>query len=256
MANPWDVGSAVILERLGFPALATTSSGMAFSLGKPDGAVPDDQVFQHCESIASAVTVPVSGDLERGCGDSPDEVAGTIGRAAAAGLAGCSIEDHTGRPADPIYPEALAIERVSAAVETARALGSDFVLTARCESLLWTDRGLDHTISMLHAYEAVGADVVFAPGLGTLQEIGQVCDALDAPVSVGLEMADKPAVDALAEVGVARISVGAVFVRLAYGAMIESAVELLDRGTMNAAAEAFDYERLEGFFTDPGGPGR
>ena len=250
MPNPWDVGSAVILERLGFSALATTSSGMAFSLGVPDGSVSADAVLEHCHAIVSATSIPVSGDLEQGFGDSPEEVADTIARAAATGLAGCSIEDHTGRPEDPIYSPSLATERVVAAVEASSALDQDLVVTARCEHLLWTDRGLDATIARLQAYEQAGADVVFAPGLGSVSEITAVCAAVDVPVSVGLEMATAPAVEQLAEAGVSRISIGAVFVRHAYGAMIEAARGLIDRGALPDTPGPIDYDELEDFFRE------
>ena len=248
MANPWDVGSAVVLEALGFEALATTSSGMAFGLGLPDGGVTEHQALTHCAAIAAATSVPVSGDLEGGYGTSPEQVASVVHQAASAGLAGCSIEDHTGDPLDPMHPRTLAVERVAAAVESARGVDGDFVLTARCERLLWVDRDLDAVIATLQAYASVGADVVFAPGLETIGEIAAVCEAIDVPVSVGLEMPDKPSIAELADVGVSRVSVGAVLVRRAYGSMMRSAQELLRQGTLHSAADAIDYDRLESIF--------
>lgn len=247
--NPWDLGSAVIFERLGFEALATTSAGMAFGLGKSDGQVSPEETLEHCSSLAAATTVPISGDLERGFGDSPEEVADAVRRAALTGLAGCSIEDYTGRSDEPMYPRNLAVERIAAAIEAARGLDHDFVVTARCDSLLWTEQSLDEVISLLRAYESVGADVLFAPGLESLRDIGAVCEAVEAPVSVGLEMSIKPSIDELSEVGVSRVSVGSLLAQVAYGAAIEPARELLEAGTLHSAASAIDYYALEGLFT-------
>ena len=174
--NPWDVGSARILASMGFPALATTSAGMAFSMGRIEGTVPSADVLDHCRAIVGATPLPVSADLERGFGDSPDSVAETIRAGATTGLAGASIEDHTGDRSAPIYDDTLAVERIVAAVEAARALSDDFVLTARCESLLWGETRLGPVIARLQAFEAAGADVLYAPGLPDL----------DAPPSVYL----------------------------------------------------------------------
>src|SRR5262249_51688746 len=155
----WDTGTARILAALGFEALATTSAGMAFSLGLPDGAVPREAVLDHCRVLVAATDLPVSADLEKGFGDSPESVAETIVAAAAIGLAGCSIEDHTGDRANPIFPFDLAVERIAAAVAACRSLPHDFVLTARCENLLWGREDLEDTMRRLQAYAAAGADV-------------------------------------------------------------------------------------------------
>ena len=169
--NPWDVGTASILAALGFRALATTSAGMAFSLGVPDGYVSREAVLAHCRTIVSATDLPVSADLEKGFGDSPESVAETIRDAAETGLAGCSIEDYTGDDANPIFAFDLAVERISAAVEASRALPHDFVLTARGENLIRGRNDLDDTIKRLQAFEAAGADVLYAPGLRDLESI-------------------------------------------------------------------------------------
>ncbi len=247
--NPWDVGSASILTVMGFKALATTSSGMAFVLGLPDGAVPPELVLKHCGEIVAATSLSVSADLERGFGDSPESVAETIAAAVAVGLAGCSIEDYTGNRDAPIYDKTLAIERIQAASEHCRRLSDDFVLTARCENLLWGRSDLDEVIAMLQAYAAAGADVLYAPGLHSLDTIREVCAAVNKPVNVVIEMPGKPfSVADLERVGVKRISVGAVLARLAYGSLVNSAREMLGTGTFQFAEKAINYNELEDLF--------
>src|SRR5438477_2768076 len=182
--NPWDVGSARILASLGFEALATTSSGFANALGRVDGQVTRDEVLQHCRELTVATELPVSADLERGFGDEPEVVAETIRLAGASGLAGGSIEDYSGDPARPIYELTLAVERVQAAAEAARRLDAGFVLTARAENLLRGVRDLDDTIRRLQAYERAGADVLFAPGLSTLDDVRLVTSSVGRPVNV------------------------------------------------------------------------
>src|SRR5690242_11573425 len=163
--NPWDVGSARILVALGFEALATTSSGYAFSVGRRDHGITRDEMIAHAAAIVAAADVPVSADLENGFGDDPDAVVTTIKMAADAGLAGCSIEDSTNRPADPIYEFDLAVDRIRAAAETVRSLSVPFTLTARSENYLHGRRDLDDTIRRLNAFQDAGADVLYAPGL-------------------------------------------------------------------------------------------
>jgi 2-methylisocitrate lyase-like PEP mutase family enzyme len=182
--NPWDIGTARILASLGFQALATTSAGMAFALGLPDGGVSKERVLKHCREIVEATDLPVSADLEKGFGDSPESVAETVRAAAAVGLAGCSIEDHTNRRDDPIFPFDLAVERIAAAVEACRGLPHDFVLTARAENFLWGRPDLDDTLRRLKAFEEAGADVLYAPGLYDLDTIRTVCRAVKKPVNV------------------------------------------------------------------------
>ena len=248
--NPWDVGSARILESLGFEALATTSAGFAFSLGLTDGGVTAQQAMNHCTAIVAASDLPVSADLEKGFGDSPDAVAETIRSAANTGLVGCSIEDFSGDRANPIYDFNLAVDRIAAAVEAARSLSHDFVLTARSENYLHGRPDLDDTIKRLQAFEAAGADVLYAPGLQNLEDIRTVCSALTQPVNVvvGAPKAGY-GVAALADAGVTRISVGATFARIAYGEVIRAAKEILGQGTLDFTDRAMGFAELSGYFT-------
>ena len=247
--NPWDAGSARLLSRMGFKALATTSSGMAFSLGLVDGAVSPELVLKHCRELVAATTLPVSADLGKGFGHSPQSVAETIQAAAESGLAGCSIEDHTGNPDQPIYDLGLAIERIHAASEACAVLSDDFILTARCENLLWGRPDLGDVIARLQAYESAGADVLFAPGLHTLEAVREVCSATTSPVNVVAEMPGKPfTVAELADAGVKRISVGALLARLAYGSLITAGREMLDKESFDFADSAIDYDTLESLF--------
>lgn len=247
--NPWDVGTARILASLGFKALATTSAGLAFSLGVPEGTVARDQVLEHCRAIASATDLPVSADLEKGFGDSPESAAHTIRAAAETGLAGCSIEDHTNRRDDPIFEFALAVERIAAAAEAARALPHDFVLTARCENFLWNRPDLDDTIRRLQAFEKAGADVLYAPGLHDLDTIRLVCASVGRPVNVVMGMPGATfGVAELAGVGVKRISVGSALCRLAFGAFVRAAREMMTAGTFAFSSEAIGFSELESYF--------
>ena len=248
--NPWDVGSARILESLGFEALATTSAGLAFSLGLTDGGVTAQQAMNHCTAIVAASDLPVSADLEKGFGDSPETVAETIRIAAETGLAGCSIEDFSGDRAEPIYDFNLALDRIVAAVEAARSLSHDFVLTARSENYLHGRPDLDDTIKRLQAFEAAGADVLYAPGLIDLDDIRAVCAALTRPVNVvvGAPKAGYGVAE-LSDAGVKRISVGATFARLAYGEVIRAATEILGPGTLGFTDRAMGFAELSGYFS-------
>jgi 2-methylisocitrate lyase-like PEP mutase family enzyme len=241
MPNPWDLGSAKLLAHLGFAALATTSSGFAGTLGRPDGSVTRAEAIGHAAAIVSAVDVPVSADLENGFADEPAAVADTVTAAVAAGLAGCSIEDFTGRPDAPIYDLALARDRVAAAVDAARGAGGSgadagaggaagLVLTARAENYLHGRPDLADTITRLQAYQEAGADVLYAPGLKALDDIRRVVASVDRPVNV-LAWPGGPTVAELASAGVARISVGGAFSLVAAGAVTGAARELLDQGT-------------------------
>ena len=205
-------------------------------------------MLEHCADIVAATDLPVSADLEKGFGDSPEAVAGTIRSAAKAGLAGCSIEDFSG---DMIYPFDLAVERIAAAAEAARALPHDFVLTARSENYLRGNPDLDDTIARLQAFEAVGADVLYAPGLPSLDDIRSVCAAVSRPVNVvvgaprlGYGVAE------LADAGVKRISVGATFARLIYGKLIQAAKEIAESGTFNFTDDAMGIAELSGYFKE------
>ncbi|MFN8590124.1 MAG: isocitrate lyase/phosphoenolpyruvate mutase family protein [Thermomicrobiales bacterium] len=244
--NPWDVGSARILAALGFPALATTSAGMAFSLGFADGQVTREVALAHCEIIVRATDLPVSADLEKGFGDSPEAVAETVRAAALVGLAGCSIEDHTGDPANPIYPFEQAVARIAAAVAARDQLRHDFVLTARCENLLWGRDDLDDTIRRLRAFSAAGADVLYAPGLRDLEAVRRVCDSVDKPVNViaGLPGTDFSLPD-LAAAGAKRISIGSGLARAAYAACIAGGREMIDGGAFTFARSAAPSSEIE-----------
>jgi 2-methylisocitrate lyase-like PEP mutase family enzyme len=235
MPNPWDAGSAKVLESLGFKALATTSSGYAATLGRPDGAVRRDEALAHATAIAGAVGVPVSADLENGFADDPDDVYATVRAAATSGLAGCSIEDWSGTH---LYDRALAAERITAAAEAA-AIEPGLVLTARAENLIRGSTDLDDVIARLHAYREAGAQVLYAPGLRRIEDVRRVTGALGAPVNV-LALPGLPSVAELADAGVARISVGGAFSHVAFGALTRAARELLDAGTygfMDVAAD-------------------
>ena len=249
MPNPWDVGTARILTGLGFEALATTSAGMAFSLGRRDGAVSRAEAMAHAQSIVEATHLPVSADLENGFGDAPKFVAETIRMAAATGLAGGSIEDSTGDAARPIYDKSLAVERIQAAVEAARWLPIPFVLTARAENYLHGRADLDDTIDRLRAYDAAGADVLYAPGLRDLDDIRRVCQALSKPVNVLTGLAgSKLTVADLGTAGVRRISVGALLTRVALGAFLKAAKELREQGTFSFADSAAAMKDLNPYF--------
>ena len=230
LPNPWDLGSARILASLGYQALATTSSGFAMTLGRPDGSVSRDEALEHARGIAASTDLPVSADLEGGFASEQAGVARTVELAIAAGLAGCSVEDHTGSAADPIYEIGLATARVAAAAEAAHRGEVRLVLTARSENYLHGRPDLADTIARLQAFQEAGADVLYAPGLTELADIRQVVASVDRPVNV-LALAACPPVAELAAAGVSRISVGGAFSRVAYGALADAATELRDRGT-------------------------
>jgi len=230
LPNPWDAGSARLLASLGFAALATTSGGFAATLGRLDGGVTRDEALGHAAVIVAATPLPVSADLENAFADEPAGVAETIGLAAATGLAGCSVEDFTRRPGEPIYDLGLARERVAAAASAAKAAPGPLVLTARAENYLHGRPDLADTIRRLQAYQEAGADVLYAPGLTSLADIRAVISSVDRPVNV-LAFPGTPAVPQLAEAGVRRISVGSAFSNAALGALVSAARELRDEGT-------------------------
>jgi len=248
--NPWDAGSARILEHLGFEALATTSMGYAFSMGKRDMTVSRDEVLTHIATLAAATSLPVSADLENGFGDAPSTVAETIRLAAAAGVVGGSIEDATGRADDPIYERATAVERVRVAVAAARSLPFAFTLTARAENYLHGRADLTDTIERLEAYEAAGADVLYAPGLRTKEDIAAVCKAIKKPVNVLMGLQGVVlSVNELSSLGARRISVGSALQRTALGAFMRAATEMRDKGTFEFAASAANPREVSQIFT-------
>ena len=210
LPNPWDAGSARVLASLGFAALATTSSGFAATLGRPDGGVSRDESLAHAAVIVAATGLPVSADLENGFADQPADVADTVARAARTGLAGCSIEDFSGRAETPIYGSGLAAERIAAAAEAARGGPVQLVLTARAENYLRGNPDLSDTIARLQRYQEAGADVLYAPGLTRPDDIRAVVTSVDLPVNV-LALPGGPDVAELAELGVSRVSVGGAF---------------------------------------------
>jgi len=224
--NPWDAGSARVLAELGFRALASTSSGFAFTLGRPDGGAGLDDVVAHASMLDRATDLPVSVDLENGYGADPDHTATAITRIAEAGAVGGSIEDYD--PSGHLYDARHAAERVAAAADAARALGFPFMLTARAENHIRGNPDLDDTIARLRSYEAAGADVLYAPGLATPAEIRAVCEAVSKPVNVlalpGLSMAD------IVEAGARRVSVGGGLTWAAVEAMVAAAVRIRDHG--------------------------
>jgi 2-methylisocitrate lyase-like PEP mutase family enzyme len=246
--NPWDAGTAKILTALGFEALATTSAGFAFALGRRDGDSQTTlgELLANARKIVDATDLPVSADLEDGFGESPGICAETIRKATFVGLVGGSIEDATGDPSNPIYDFDLSVERIAAAAEAARE--SNFVLTARAENFLWGRPDLDDTIRRLQAFEAAGAEVLYAPGLPDLEAIRTVCASVSKPVNVvmGLKGAAY-SVEELADAGVKRISVGGSFARAALGGFIRAAREVKDRGTFTYADEALSHAETSEF---------
>ena len=229
--NPWDVGSARLLAGMGFEALATSSAAAAAAIGRRDGELSRDESLAHARAIVEATDLPVSADLERGFGDRPEAVAETIRLAAAVGLAGCTIEDSTGHPDKPLYDESLAVERISAAVEVVRSLPSPFMLTARAHNFLYANARLDETIRRLKAYEAAGADVLFAPGLPDLAAVRTVCAAVTAPFNFMVGIKDRSfSMQELAAAGVKRISLATSLYRAAMTGCVSAALEVRDRG--------------------------
>ncbi len=250
--NPWDIGTARILAGLGFEALATTSAGLAFTLGRRDGegAVSGDEALSHAGEIVAATPLPVSADLENGFGASPEAVAQVIRAAAGVGLVGGSIEDATGDPRQPIYDRAQAVARIAAAVEAARALPFPFTLTARAENFLHGRPDLDDTIERLQAFEAAGADVLYAPGLRDIDSILRVCQAVTKPVNVVMGLAGAAiSVEGLAAAGVRRISLGSALSRAALGAFLKAAREVREQGTFGFAEGAASFDDLNPFLT-------
>ena len=251
--NPWDAGTARILAALGFEALTTTSAGLAFALGRRDGAVTRDEALANAKAIVDATDLPVAADLENGYGHTPEAAAETIRLAATtAGLVGGSIEDATGDREQPIYEFAHAVERVAAAAEAARALPFPFVLVGRAENFLHGRPDLNDTIRRLQAFEAAGAAALYAPGLTKADDIRAVCAAVGKPVNVVMGLkAGSLSVAELAALGVRRISVGSALSRAALGAFIRAAREIREHGTFEFATEAIPYAEVSDFMAGP-----
>jgi 2-methylisocitrate lyase-like PEP mutase family enzyme len=247
--NPWDIGTARLLAQLGFEALATTSAGYAFSVGRPDSTVSREETLAHVAAIVSATDLPVSADLENGFGDSPEAAAETIKLGAAAGLAGGSIEDRPAGSHSGVYEIAHAADRIRAAVEAVRNLPFRFTLTARAENFIAGNPDLKDTIARLQAYQEAGADVLYAPGLSSKDDIAAVVRAVDRPVNVlmgvqGLLLS----VAELSSLGVKRLSVGSALSRAALGAFLRAAREMRDHGTFTFANEAISYRDITTMF--------
>lgn len=242
--NPWDGGSAKLLASQGFEALTTTSAGLAYVFGRPDGGVTREQSLWNAKLIADSVDLPVAADLENGFGHRPEDAAETIRLAAETGLVGGSIEDATGDPANPIYDFGLAVERVAAAAEAAHALSFPFTFVARAENYLHGRGDLDDTLRRLQAYEKAGADVLFAPGLPGIEAIRTVCVSLAKPVNVvrgapGLTLAE------LEQAGVRRVSLGASLARVALTALKQAGEELLATGTFEFGRDILPGQNVD-----------
>jgi 2-methylisocitrate lyase-like PEP mutase family enzyme len=230
--NPWDAGSARLLEGMGFQALATSSAASAMAMGSRDGRLTREQAIAHAREVVKATSLPVSADLEKGFGDEPEAVAETVRLAAEAGLAGCTIEDSTGDAERPLYDETLAVERIAAGVEAARKLPFPFLLTARAHNWLYPNASIDETIRRLQAFERVGADVLFAPGLSDLDAVRTVCSSISKPFNFMAGIPGKSfSVPELAEAGVKRISVATSLYRAAMTGLVDAAKELQNTGS-------------------------
>jgi 2-methylisocitrate lyase-like PEP mutase family enzyme len=247
--NPWDIGTARLLAKLGFEALATTSAGYAFSQGQRDNTVGRDKMMAHVRDIVPATDLPVSADLENGFGDDPETAAETIRLGAEAGLVGGSIEDSTATRDDPIYELERAADRVRAAASVVQSLGFPFMLTARAENYLFGRRDLANTIKRLQAYQEAGASVLYAPGLTREDDIAAVVSSVDRPVNVLMGMAGVAlTLERLSEIGVKRISIGSGLTRVAFGAFLNAAREMKEHGTFGFANDAVSFADISAMF--------
>ncbi len=250
MPNPWDLGSALWLQGLGFEALATTSAGEAWSLGRPDGGLKVEEVLAHLESLAQGLDVPLNADFENGHADDAAGVAANVRRAAATGVSGLSIEDYRpGGGSEPLYPLAEAVERLKAAREALDATGAEVVLTARCEGYLHGRADLEATIARLTAYAEAGADCLFAPGAGKPDEIAAIVAAVrPLPVNVVVSSAGATVAE-LAALGVRRISVGGALARAAMTGLDQAARKILERGSFEGLAGTLQSSQLNALFS-------
>jgi 2-methylisocitrate lyase-like PEP mutase family enzyme len=243
--NPWDVGSARVLAGLGFQALATSSAASACATGKRDGGLTRNEALTHARVIVDATDLPVSADLEKGFGDAPEVVAETVRLAAEAGLVGCTIEDSTGNAAKPLYDFPLAVERIAAAAEAAHSLGFPFLVTARAHNFIYPNPNLDETIERLQAFETAGADVLFAPGLPSLDAVKEVCSAISKPFNfmAGIKGKSFP-IDELTAAGVKRISIATSFYRAAMTGLLTAARMVRDTGQFHFLDESVTTPEL------------
>jgi 2-methylisocitrate lyase-like PEP mutase family enzyme len=251
LPNPWDIGTAIYLERLGFKALATTSAGFAFSRGKPDGGVPRDEMLAHIREIVEATALPVNADFHAGYADEPEEVAANVQLCVETGVAGLSIEDSTGRSVSPLYENKLAVDRIRAARSAIDASKTGVVLTGRCEAWLVGDPNSLHTaLDRLTAYAAAGADCLYAPGVRDPGEIAQIVKTV-APKPVNVLVSGfnhQLTLSGLADLGVRRISVGSGLALAAWGAFLRAAQEIKTNGTFNLLADNAPSAELNGLF--------
>ncbi len=246
MANPWDVGSARALEQLGFPALATTSAGFAWTLGRPDNQVTLDEMLDHLRVVADAVGVPVNADFEGGFAVDPEQVGANVKRAAATGIAGLSIEDSTGDSADPLHEFELAVERVSAARRAIDESGTGIVLTGRSEGFVCGRPDIDETIRRLCAYAEAGADCLYAPRIQTVEHVAAIVAAVSPkPVNLLINAPFITVADA-AQLGVRRISVGGTLARTAWAGFLQAAGEIADSGIFSQFEQLPDVDALLG----------
>lgn len=243
--NPWDVGSARLLESFGFVALASTSSGFAQSIGKVDGGVTLEEKLRHCAALSEATHLPISADLERCFADDPEGVANTIRRVAETGVVGASIEDYSADPSRPIYGLDHAVERVQAAAEAAHGLDFPFTLTARAEGLLRKAGDMDDTIRRLVAFESVGAEVLYAPALRTLEEVSRVAGALGKPLNVLGAFLPNATLDELASAGAKRVSTGGALASVAYGSLMRAGAEMMEHGSFGWYARLSESKGLD-----------
>jgi len=251
MPNPWDKGSAVLLEKAGFKALASTSAGFAFSQGMPDGQPSFESVLNHLRDLCASTNLPISADLEAMFAESPEAVHRNLQRAVACGIVGASIQDSSGEPGAPLFSLSLAVERVQAAAEAKRAFGFPFVLTARAECFAQQNPSIDETILRLQAYETAGADVLFAPWIKSEEEVRSVVAAVSKPVNVMLGFASSTLdVRTLRELGVRRVSTGGAFARAAYSSMMDAARELQTAGTFDITKKSMSGRQLNELFSN------
>jgi 2-methylisocitrate lyase-like PEP mutase family enzyme len=234
--NPWDIGSARLLQGLGFKALATTSSGLAYTLGRVDGEVTLEEKLSHCSQLAANTVIPINADFENGFADDPETIANNVLKLAGTGVAGCSIEDYS-RDSHNVYDFNLSVDRIQAVVEAVATLGIPFMLTARAENVFRGINDLDDTIKRLKAYEAVGANVLYAPGIGSLDQLKRVTDELSTPFNVLAPFIRDARVEEFAEAGAKRISIGGALNWAAVNPILKAAKEMLERGSFNWTAD-------------------
>jgi 2-methylisocitrate lyase-like PEP mutase family enzyme len=247
--NPWDIGSAVLLRSLGFKALASTSAGFAWSVGRTDYGLKRDDVLQHLTMLCAATDLPVNADYENGFADSPEDIAASVTQCVATGVSGLSIENRTNDPKKPLYDDALAVERIRASRRAIDATGSNVLLVARCEGFLVGQPDLAATIRRLQAFAEAGADCLYPPGISTKEQVAAVVKAV-APKPVNILIGGKTelTVPALADLGVRRVSLGGALARAAWGGFMRAAIEIRDKGTFNELGNGHPGAELQKIF--------